>query len=213
MGRGRPPAVNPRRQKHKELPMLSLRKFTQFSFLTAVLLSSNAIALSAEQHSKLSPDVLAASSSESVSIIVQYKTDPSDADEQLIRGRNGRVDHKLHGIRAFAAHVPKSSLDLMSKDSNVLYISPDRPLGARQAISTSAEYTAEPINATKVWAQGYDGTGIGIAVIDSGINPVDDLSSKEKKSASRIVYSQSFLPSSPNDTSDSFGHGTHVAGL
>jgi len=193
--------------------MLSLRKFTQFSFLTAVLLSSNAIALSAEQHSKLSPDVLTASSSESVSIIVQYKTDPSDADEQLIRSRNGRVDHKLHGIRAFAAHVSKSSLDSMSKDSNVLYISPDRPLGARQAISTSAEYTAEPINATKVWAQGYDGTGIGVAIIDSGINPVDDISSKRKKSASRIVYSQSFLPSSPNDASDSFGHGTHIAGL
>jgi serine protease AprX len=192
--------------------MISLPRFTRSFLATAGLLFVTAVALAADRHPKLSPDVSTATSS-SVSVIIQYDSDPTGADEQRIEGRNGKVDSTLRSIRAIAAHVPQSSLDSLSKDPNVSYISPDRPVGARQAISSSAEYTTEPINANRVWAQGYDGTGIGVAVIDSGINPLDDLSGLEKKRRSRVVYNQSFLASAPNDVSDSFGHGTHVAGL
>jgi len=59
---------------------------------------------------------------------------------------------------------------------------------------------------------GWDGTGIGIAVIDSGVNAVADLGVPGSKNSSRIVYSQNFDPSA-NTTNDLFGHGTHVAGI
>jgi serine protease AprX len=199
---------------NKEYAMIYLRNFARSFFGTAVLISLTTFASAAREHPKLSPDVSKATSSEPLAVIIQYKTDPTKDDEQHIRDRNGRVDHRLRHIKAIAAHLSKSSLDSLSKDPNVLYISPDRLLGARQAaVSSSGEYTTEPINANQLWAQGYDGTGIGVAVVDSGINSVDDLLGNGKNAASRIVYSQSFLPSSPNDASDSFGHGTHVAGL
>jgi subtilisin family serine protease len=57
----------------------------------------------------------------------------------------------------------------------------------------------------------FDGTGIGVAVIDSGIAPHPDLNNAS--GGSRVVYSQSFVAGDTTSTSDKFGHGTHVAGL
>src|SRR5262249_27174248 len=58
------------------------------------------------------------------------------------------------------------------------------------------------------WQLGYDGTGIGVAVIDSGIFDIPDLDNASKKS--RIVYSQDFVG---KPAIDQYGHGTHVAGI
>ena len=59
-----------------------------------------------------------------------------------------------------------------------------------------------------VWRS--DGTGIGVAIIDSGISDHGDL--HNASGASRVVYSQSFV-AGDTTTPDKFGHGTHVAGL
>ena len=67
------------------------------------------------------------------------------------------------------------------------------------------------VNANIARSLGYDGTGVGVAVIDSGVNPVADLGVPGSKS-SRIVYSANFDPST-TATSDLFGHGTHVASI
>src|SRR5262249_32963377 len=58
---------------------------------------------------------------------------------------------------------------------------------------------------------GLDGTGVGIAVIDSGVFNHDDLQ-KATGLGSRIVYSESFVSGDPS-TNDAYGHGTHVAGI
>src|SRR5207249_7311080 len=57
---------------------------------------------------------------------------------------------------------------------------------------------------------GVDGTGIGIAVLDSGIytGHVDFL---DKSNNVRVVYSQDFTGEGRTD--DPFGHGTHVAAI
>jgi serine protease AprX len=56
---------------------------------------------------------------------------------------------------------------------------------------------------------GVDGTGIGIAMIDSGINDSDDL--KDAQGHNRIVYKASLISGSSQD--DHYGHGTHVSGI
>ena len=60
--------------------------------------------------------------------------------------------------------------------------------------------------ATSVY--GLNGTGVGIALLDSGINNNQDLNGKN---GSRIVYSTSLVPNS--DPNDHYGHGTHVSGI
>jgi subtilisin family serine protease len=54
------------------------------------------------------------------------------------------------------------------------------------------------------------GNGIGIAVLDSGIEA--NHADFKPLITSRVVYNKSFLTGN-TDTSDKYGHGTHVAGL
>jgi len=67
------------------------------------------------------------------------------------------------------------------------------------------------VNGDLAYASGWNGTGIGIAVIDSGVSSIYDLNTDDNLS-SRIVYSQSFV-SGDSSTADAFGHGTHIAGI
>ena len=190
------------------------------------------------RNSKISPDLAANPTSGNVQVIVQYYKAPSASESGLLGGVlglvGGLVKTVLGTIDALVEVVPFSNLNSIAADPNVKYISPDRTLGARQTASIpSAEYTTEPINAPAVWHAGYQGTNIGVAVIDSGITPVPDLnlssvsltldtsilsellsSSTEAPpyATGRIVYSQNFVPGQ-NDALDHYGHGTLVAGL
>ncbi|MFF5214956.1 S8 family serine peptidase [Micromonospora sp. NPDC000442] len=59
------------------------------------------------------------------------------------------------------------------------------------------------VGAPEAWAAGYDGTGVTVAVLDTGVDATHpDL-------ASQIDEKVSFVPG--EDTSDVHGHGTHVA--
>src|SRR5204862_3157609 len=97
---------------------------------------------------------------------------------------------------------------------DVAYISPNRPLSGTSA--STLDYAAETVNAPMARQQwGLDGTGIGVAVIDSGVTAVGDLYwwiPSNQTYGSRVVYSQNFVPGT-TDSSDQYGHGTHVAGI
>ena len=76
------------------------------------------------------------------------------------------------------------------------YVSPNRP------VHLMMDIPAQTVNAAAAVSGHYDGTGIGVAVIDSGIG----LSSN----FNHLVYEQSFVGGS---AVDQWGHGTHVTGL
>src|SRR5437660_3923500 len=100
--------------------------------------------------------------------------------------------------------VPANRLEHLSRNPNISYISQDRPL------ASLLNNTAPAVNANIAWSQGWDGTGIGVAVIDSGVSNDKDFQ-VSGKSTSRISYSQAFYGGSK--TYDEYGHGKHVAGI
>jgi subtilisin family serine protease len=61
------------------------------------------------------------------------------------------------------------------------------------------------IGAPAAWAAGFDGTGIDVAVLDTGID------ASHPDVAGKIVASRSFVPG--QDVADGHGHGTHVASI
>jgi serine protease AprX len=185
--------------------------------------------------SKISPDLAANSTSGNVQVIVQYYNPPSSGETGLLGLLGGVLKLVLGTINAVVEIVPYNNLNTIALDSNVKYISLDRTVGARgqAGAANGAEYTTEPINAPAVWQAGYQGTNVGVAVIDSGITPVADLDQNSPSltldtqlvsqllslpnevapyATGRIVYSQNFV-SSQSNALDQYGHGTLVAGL
>ncbi|MEV7419129.1 S8 family serine peptidase [Streptomyces sp. NPDC089919] len=71
--------------------------------------------------------------------------------------------------------------------------------------TATLDRSTRQIGADKAWAAGYDGKGVKIAVLDTGIDGTHpDL-------AGKVVAARDFAHS--GSTADRFGHGTHVASI
>src|SRR5579864_1402698 len=174
-------------------------KLTRLIQLTVIL----ALAGVAFAGSKIAPD-LQANSSSTVDVIVQFVNPPTKQQLKQL-GSYGRMKHIFTGIKAAHLSLPMSVVQALANDPTILYISPDRNMAGSLDLADSTT------NATVAWQQyGVDGTGVGVAIIDSGVSLKNDLKTKDTL-GSRIVYSESFV--SGLDASDGFGHGTHVAGI
>ena len=154
--------------------------------------------------SKLSPDLQSRNSDQNVDVIVQYRDTPTSETHQRMVGLRGVMKHDLGLIKARHYNMPASSLADLANDPDVEYVTPDRPVMAHvdQAHAT--------IGANLSSQYSVDGTGIGVAVIDSGIAAHGDLPTP--------AYYQNFTTDPTNDrgrtyADDYFGHGTHVAGI
>jgi serine protease AprX len=166
-------------------------------------------------NSKISPDLQALlnDSSTQVNVIVQYNSQQSTSCSGGLLGDllcpvlnlvGGVVNDLLGVINGVAASMSIGDVVNTSNQSNVSYISLDRP------VRPMLDYTAAAVDAQYAWSAGFDGTGVGIAIIDSGIYPHQDLNAKNSNQ-SRIVYRQSFVKG--GILFDDYGHGTHVAGI
>ncbi len=74
-----------------------------------------------------------------------------------------------------------------------------------------ASSLSEVSGARKQWKANFTGAGVDVAVIDSGVTPVDGLSAPGK-----VVYGPDFTLDNADDTTrnlDVFGHGTHISGI
>ena len=131
-----------------------------------------------------------------------------DAVRQLVEQAGGTPRRALPIIEGLAAEVPNASLGALTRSSLVQRIALDRlTLG-------SLDRTAASVGAPAVRdAFGYDGRGIGVAVIDSGITPWhDDLSDPVAPGSQRVNAFVDFV-ADRTAAYDNYGHGTHVAGV
>jgi serine protease AprX len=103
------------------------------------------------------------------------------------------------------AYVPNVALAALASDPLVEDISLDR-----LAFGTN-ERTGLTVGAAAVRQElGYDGSGVGVAIIDSGITPWhDDLTG----AGSQRVYDFVDFITGHKKVHDDYGHGTHVAGI
>lgn len=152
---------------------------------------------------KISRDMPSSTPNGMVDVIIQFKGVPTK-DELKQLGPYGQVKKQFTSINAIQMTLSVSTINSLATQPWIAYITPNRPTKSTLDIVTQTS------NATMAWASGYDGTGIGVAILDSGVAPKRDLTTSNG-TGSRIVYNESFV--SGLDASDQYGHGTHVAGI
>ena len=180
-----------------------------FSLCVVTLTATTAIAGSPKIASdKIASDLRGANAGDSVDVIIQYNQTPTARHHQKVLNRGGQLKHELGLIKAGAYSVPASSLADLANDPDVAHISPDRPVqGATTDTNTLLDYYPITLNAQYATTLGLDGTGIGVAVIDSGMIDIPDLHNSR---GNEVVYAQDFVG---GGTVDKYGHGSHVAGI
>jgi serine protease AprX len=154
-----------------------------------------------------------------LSVIVREQPNAGTTPERLVRQLGGRVGRQISIIQGFAATVPSSKLNTLRAASGVhsvtlnrrVRLSSDLDGWDQQHDAGSVWGVNETTGAHEMWSRGFTGKGVDVALIDSGVVPVNGLQSTGKvvNGADLSFESQA----SHLRYLDTYGHGTHLAGI
>ena len=139
-----------------------------------------------------------------IKVLIGFDRTPGAADEALVRGVGGAVKYRYHLVPAIAANIPENAVAALLRSPRVTSVELD---GEVHAIDAELDNTwgVKRIGAGEVHAVGNKGAGVGVAVIDSGI----DYSHPQLSGA--YVDGRDFV-NDDDDPMDDNDHGTHVSG-
>jgi serine protease AprX len=176
-----------------------------------------AVACLAIAASALVPTV-AEARSQRVEVIVQMDAGRAPAaGEAAVRAAGGTVTGDLPIINGFAAKLPADAAHGLAGADGVKAVTVDNAVKP-QGVSLSRLQTAygASVDAPQVWNNPISevtGRGVGVAVIDTGIaGQHPDFRTSSSNSTSRVVASAVTNPDA-RTAGDTYGHGTHVAGI
>src|SRR6266567_7542027 len=158
---------------------------------------------------KIASDLEGTDPDSSVDVIIQFTQAPTARLHAKVLDRGGQLKSELGIVKGGAYRISARELEDLANDPEVAHISADHPVQGTATTPSSAQldYYDATVNAPVAWQFGLNGTGIGVAVIDSGIIDIPDLHGQTY----RVVYSQDFT--GIKTALDQYGHGSHVAGI
>ena len=139
-----------------------------------------------------------------VDVLIAFTSVPGPSDEALVRAAGGTVKHTFHLVPAIAASVPDSALDGLRRNPRVARVEPDVRVYAIDA-ELDNSWGVKRIGAGSVHASGNRGSGVSVAVIDSGVDY------NHPDLASNYAGGYDFV-NNDGEPLDDNKHGTHVAG-
>ena len=142
--------------------------------------------------------------SNGVDVLIGFNQTPGASEQALVRAFGGEISHSYHLVPAIAASVPTGALNGLRNHPLITVVEPD---GLFYAIDAELDNTwgVKHIGAGDVHTNGNTGTGIKVAVIDSGIDYT------HPELAANYVGGYDFV-NNDSDPMDDHGHGTHVSG-
>jgi len=124
----------------------------------------------------------------------------------ILAQAGGRFRRALPLINADVIDLPNAALSRIASSALITRIALDRP------VVGAMERTGATVGATAVRQElGYDGSGVGVAIVDSGVTSWhDDLT--DSTGAQRVRHFVDFVNGAVVPYDD-YGHGTHIAGI
>ncbi|HET7308871.1 MAG TPA: S8 family serine peptidase, partial [Actinomycetota bacterium] len=150
-------------------------------------------------------------------IIVMTAPGATASIESAVEHVGGVVEQRLSIIDGFSAAVPTEVLPTLGGLPGVVSVTADskmQPQTATYDPSTdvnSMNAVTRYTGAVDWWNTGYTGAGVDVAVIDTGVSPVEGLATPGKVLNGPDLSLESQAPNLRY--LDTFGHGTFMAGL
>ena len=142
-----------------------------------------------------------------VSVIVQARPGSAGDARAAAEASGAVLGADLPIVDGFEAKIAAEQIEELARSGAIHSITLNRT-GRFDTITydeaTTASNFVRTTGASAAWARGKHGDGVGIAVIDTGISPMNDLKG-------RIVHGPDL--SGEGSVIDSYGHGTVMAGL
>ncbi|MBA3768807.1 MAG: S8 family serine peptidase, partial [Acidobacteria bacterium] len=160
---------------------------------------------------KVSPDLLDQLSKAQAGARVKVIIQPGGAVaplalDTLLRNYGARIKNQLRNLNLRVIDLPADAVMKLAAQSEVRYVSLDRETKTFGHITTTSG--ADAVDSGLLSLGTLDGTGVGIAIIDSGID-THHRSFMNAFGLSRVAVNQDFTGEGRTD--DPYGHGTHVA--
>jgi serine protease AprX len=189
-------------------------------------------ALTGGSNATLDPRIVtlaAAHPGKAIEAIVQFKAGVSaDRARQDSTGAHAHVIADLHIINALGLRVSAVNARALAANPDVHAVSLnsvihtqglggdhrfrlDKSIVGGRTLSSENTYD-QTLNATGLWRSGLTGTGVGVAVIDTGVDgALPDFNSADGRH-SRVIVTAVANPGATT-VADTYGHGTDVAGI
>ena len=152
-------------------------------------------------------------SAQTAEVILQLSGKPSGRLNALLNRAGVHVRAKLDKLDTLALDLPLGVVEELASFDEVHFVSPDA-----NVVSTGHVVTTTGTDAVRnsglvagLTGQTLDGAGVGIAIIDSGMDVSHRaFAAKLDLSGSRVKFKKDFTGEGKADK-DFYGHGTHVA--
>lgn len=168
-----------------------------------------------------------------IRVVVSAEPGASADVKATLARLGGRVARDLAIIDGFSAQIPADAIDAMRAHTGVRLIVPDRtmrPFGLQPGdagIDAAAQAVGKPsspepvesgalstitkiVGAPALWEQGYTGRGVDVALVDTGVAPVNGLQPERIVNGPDLSFD--YQVGGPASI-DAYGHGTHMAGI
>ncbi|HEX2086993.1 MAG TPA: S8 family serine peptidase, partial [Solirubrobacteraceae bacterium] len=151
-----------------------------------------------------------------VQVIVQLRPGAAaPAARAAIEEAGGRVTRRLPLVDGLVADLGAGAAVDLARRGDVRAVSLNAAVESSGAVDPAALKTSfnQSIRADRSWGMGTTGKGIGVAVVDTGIaGDHPDFRVSQTDTRSRVVATAVTNPAARN-AGDTYGHGTHVAGV
>ena len=125
----------------------------------------------------------------------------AQTSQNLVTAAGGEVQHTFQYMDVVEVSLPEKAAEALKKNPNIAFVEENVEV---MATAQTVPWGIPHIKADKAHAAGVTGSGVKVAILDTGIDA--------NHTDLNVRGGASFVAGEPNALQDGNGHGTHVAG-